>query len=376
MFLIFDYPCSVLQEFMDKVTNLVKQNLPPELENVVGNTPVDIKVHMMQIPVSFPVPETSPVKPPFTTKNKRVRLNKASSRTDASLTNNSLASRNGFSGSSTTLFSRLKNKILGQSPNEPSEAYDDTSIEDSGEADDESILDVTEYFVPLEFPSPQLTGNLALKSLWETLLDDETNLQVRRRNTDSLKAALSSAGLRLNSQSANYSDGNAALERELSLLGEQVGEVVFSREQAKDIVSTALQYEAAKLNLLNDEFRDNSNSNKERGVLSVWALHTAMQEILSRSPSSKGSTSLPSRMSKQELHSLITDKHERSLLGNVLFPHEVEVSYDMIGGLSEAKELLRQCVTYPLKYPRLYREGIAADAVKGVLLFGAPGTGL
>jgi SpoVK/Ycf46/Vps4 family AAA+-type ATPase len=47
----------------------------------------------------------------------------------------------------------------------------------------------------------------------------------------------------------------------------------------------------------------------------------------------------------------------------------------MIGGLNEAKESLRQCITYPLKYPWLYREGIAQEAVKGVLLFGPPGTG-
>ena len=39
----------------------------------------------------------------------------------------------------------------------------------------------------------------------------------------------------------------------------------------------------------------------------------------------------------------------------------------------QVKETLRQCVTYTLKYPRLYREGVAAEAVKGVLLFGPPG---
>ena len=42
-------------------------------------------------------------------------------------------------------------------------------------------------------------------------------------------------------------------------------------------------------------------------------------------------------------------------------------------GLEDVKEMLRQCVTYPLKYPRLYQEGVAAEAVKGVLLFGPPG---
>ena len=45
------------------------------------------------------------------------------------------------------------------------------------------------------------------------------------------------------------------------------------------------------------------------------------------------------------------------------------------GGLGDVKEALRQCVTYPLKYPRLYQEGVAQEAVKGVLLFGPPGTG-
>lgn len=40
----------------------------------------------------------------------------------------------------------------------------------------------------------------------------------------------------------------------------------------------------------------------------------------------------------------------------------------MIGGLKEAKELLKQCVTFPLKFPHLYSEGIAREAVKGALL--------
>ena len=78
---------------------------------------------------------------------------------------------------------------------------------------------------------------------------------------------------------------------------------------------------------------------------------------------------------KEEISAMVTDKHERALIPNVIVPQEIGVTYDMIGGLGEVKEALRQCVTYPLKYPRLYQEGVAQEAVKGVLLFGPPGTG-
>ena len=72
---------------------------------------------------------------------------------------------------------------------------------------------------------------------------------------------------------------------------------------------------------------------------------------------------------------LATDKHERALLPNVVGPADIGVSYEQIGGLEAVKETLRQCITYPLKYPHLYSEGIAGEAVKGLLLFGPPGTG-
>ncbi|CAM9738054.1 unnamed protein product, partial [Ectocarpus sp. 4 AP-2014] len=69
------------------------------------------------------------------------------------------------------------------------------------------------------------------------------------------------------------------------------------------------------------------------------------------------------------------DRHEQALVTNVILPKDIGVTYDMIGGLGGAKELLRQCITYPLRFPHLYSEGIAKEAVKGVLLFGPPGTG-
>ena len=65
-----------------------------------------------------------------------------------------------------------------------------------------------------------------------------------------------------------------------------------------------------------------------------------------------------------QVAALAADKHERALVPNVVPPAEIGVSYAQIGGLAEVKAALQQCITYPLKYPHLYSEGIAAEAVK------------
>mmetsp|Transcript_24384 Transcript_24384/g.46054 ORF Transcript_24384/g.46054 Transcript_24384/m.46054 type:complete len:1736 (+) Transcript_24384:368-5575(+) len=112
------------------------------------------------------------------------------------------------------------------------------------------------------------------------------------------------------------------------------------------------------------------------------SLESALSLIcgVSPSPGSNGSLSsssgaLASHRTKEDLMALAQDKHERALVPNCVSPQDIGVTYDMIGGLSEVKELLRQSITYPLKFPHLYSEGIAREAVKGVLLFGPPGTG-
>ena len=85
------------------------------------------------------------------------------------------------------------------------------------------------------------------------------------------------------------------------------------------------------------------------------------------------SSSRAAQRSKEEIQALAQDKHERALISQVASPQDIGVTYDMIGGLTNVKELLRQSITYPLKFPHLYSEGIAREAVKGVLLFGPPG---
>mmetsp|Transcript_3824 Transcript_3824/g.7176 ORF Transcript_3824/g.7176 Transcript_3824/m.7176 type:complete len:698 (-) Transcript_3824:186-2279(-) len=107
---------------------------------------------------------------------------------------------------------------------------------------------------------------------------------------------------------------------------------------------------------------------------SVEAAISALAKISSISMGSSTSSRTVSR-TREEINALAEDKHEKALANNVVSSSDVGVTYDMIGGLVEVKELLRQSITYPLKFPHLYSEGIAREAVKGVLLFGPPGTG-
>eukprot|EP00611_Tribonema_gayanum_P019555 TRINITY_DN340_c1_g1_i2.p1 TRINITY_DN340_c1_g1~~TRINITY_DN340_c1_g1_i2.p1 ORF type:complete len:546 (+),score=216.58 TRINITY_DN340_c1_g1_i2:199-1638(+) len=101
-----------------------------------------------------------------------------------------------------------------------------------------------------------------------------------------------------------------------------------------------------------------------------------MEVARAAAASNGGSSSSSAQEGLMETNALAqADRHESALMANVILPKDIGVTYSMIGGLKEAKELLRQSITYPLKFPHLYSEGIAREAVKGVLLFGPPGTG-
>ncbi len=123
-----------------------------------------------------------------------------------------------------------------------------------------------------------------------------------------------------------------------------------------------------------------SAKNGRTQYLHPSSLELALSMVCFLSPSPSGglsvSTSPVAHRSKEEILALAQDKHERALVSQVVSPQDIGVTYDMIGGLSDVKELLRQSITYPLKFPHLYNEGIAREAVKGVLLFGPPGTGV
>ncbi|KAL7557887.1 hypothetical protein ACA910_010934 [Epithemia clementina (nom. ined.)] len=124
---------------------------------------------------------------------------------------------------------------------------------------------------------------------------------------------------------------------------------------------------------------DEEGETVQRLLLHPSVLEEALSRVCRITPSPYGGQSGSSQAvvhrTREETLALAQDKHEKALVSQVVNAQDIGVTYDMIGGLREVKELLRQSITYPLKFPHLYSEGIAREAVKGVLLFGPPGTG-
>jgi transitional endoplasmic reticulum ATPase len=55
-------------------------------------------------------------------------------------------------------------------------------------------------------------------------------------------------------------------------------------------------------------------------------------------------------------------------------PNVTSITYDDIGGLKDTKDKIREMVQWPLRHPELF-EKLGIEPPKGVLLYGAPGTG-
>ncbi|EMS49758.1 Spastin [Triticum urartu] len=86
--------------------------------------------------------------------------------------------------------------------------------------------------------------------------------------------------------------------------------------------------------------------------------------------------SMASSSSKKALKDVVTENEfERSLLSNVIAPHEIGVTFDDIGALECVKDTLKELIITPLKRPELFSKGQLLKPAKGILLFGPPGTG-
>ncbi|KAL3694568.1 hypothetical protein R1sor_008219 [Riccia sorocarpa] len=79
---------------------------------------------------------------------------------------------------------------------------------------------------------------------------------------------------------------------------------------------------------------------------------------------------------KKSLKDVVTDNEfEKRLLGEVIPPSEIGVTFDDIGALESVKETLKELVMLPLQRPELFSKGQLTKPCKGILLFGPPGTG-
>ena len=224
---------------------------------------------------------------------------------------------------------------------------------------------------------------------WDAWMARERGSVVFRRNRRSLIEELSARFLSLEQKTGSNGAGSA-IRQMLSV--RDIG------DEMEDVIKFAIELEASKsikdkespesCGDLNVDISLSQLLMTDEGILQEANdyqfihpsnLETALSMSCRISPSPSGgitlATSMASHRSKEDIMAMAQDKHERALVSQVVSPQDIGVTYDMIGGLTEVKELLRQSITYPLKFPHLYSEGIAREAVKGVLLFGPPGTG-
>ncbi|XBH97700.1 hypothetical protein VPH35_127336 [Triticum aestivum] len=103
-------------------------------------------------------------------------------------------------------------------------------------------------------------------------------------------------------------------------------------------------------------------------VLPTESLKHGLERIQSESMASSSST--------KALKDVVTENEfEKSLLSNVIAPHEIGVTFDDIGALECVKDTLKELIITPLKRPELFSKGQLLKPAKGILLFGPPGTG-
>lgn len=80
-----------------------------------------------------------------------------------------------------------------------------------------------------------------------------------------------------------------------------------------------------------------------------------------------------SRPRREQLH---LNQYEQAILQDLVFPEDIPVSFEDIGGLGNIIEELKESVIYPLTMPDLYMHSSSLLAApSGVLLYGPPGCG-
>lgn len=96
----------------------------------------------------------------------------------------------------------------------------------------------------------------------------------------------------------------------------------------------------------------------------------AKQRLLQRIRRRKGAAELERKLCK-------TSHHEDVLMGDLVFPEQINVGFEDIGGLGHHKRQIQQTVLFPLQARQLMQdqESELIAPPTGVLFYGPPGTG-
>lgn len=77
-----------------------------------------------------------------------------------------------------------------------------------------------------------------------------------------------------------------------------------------------------------------------------------------------------------------TNQYEDRIIADIVFPHQITVSWDDVGGMDQLKEQIYETVVLPLQNPGLFKanrkdpnQASLAVVPRGVLFYGPPGTG-
>ena len=229
---------------------------------------------------------------------------------------------------------------------------------------------------------------------WESWIARERGSVMFRQNRQALNGALKAHSVTIQDHTGTRSAGSALrgmlsvrdISNDLDEVVQCAIEIEAQKSQKQHLTpeemhenENDLEVDVSLSQLLMSEDGSTSELSLDTRYLHPSSIESAINMVCRISPSPSGGLSVatvaPAHRTREEIAALAQDKHERALVAQVVSPQDIGVTYDMIGGLSEVKELLRQSITYPLKFPHLYSEGIAREAVKGVLLFGPPGTG-
>ena len=104
---------------------------------------------------------------------------------------------------------------------------------------------------------------------------------------------------------------------------------------------------------------------KERNSRKSAAILKRLDEVPFKStPAAEG-------YERSRTEDLQLNAYEQVILQDLVFPDDIPVSFEDIGGLSSTIEELRESVIYPLTMPGLYsRSSSLLSAPSGVLLYG------